>query len=134
MAWPVSAGAGMRSDAASHQSAVPKVTFSGARIAIRTASTQHGPMREFLKNLLQPLNLAGFFTIAGVALSLRFTEREVTLPATLCLVAFAVLFTVLGATAAHRKRIRSVLLALMAGAALSRSAWRPTWAPHRSCW
>lgn len=108
----------MRSDAASHPSAVPEVTFSGARIAIRTASAQHGPMREFLRNLLQPLNLAGFFTIAAVALSLRFTEREVTPLATLCLVAFAVFFTVFGATAGHRKRIHSVLLALMAGAAL----------------
>jgi len=115
----------MRSDAASHQSAVPEVTFRGARIAIRTASAQHGPMREFLGNLLQPLNLAGFFTIAGVALSLRFTEREVTLPATLCLVAFAVFFTVLGATAEHRKRIRSVLLALMAGAALVQISLAP---------
>lgn len=75
-------------------------------------------MREFLRNLLQPLNLAGFFTIAAVALSLRFTEREVTPLATLCLVAFAVFFTVFGATAGHRKRIHSVLLALMAGAAL----------------
>lgn len=125
MAWPVSADAGMRSDAASHQSAVPKVTFSGARIAIGTASAQHGPMREFLRNLLQPLNLAGFFTIAGVALSLRFTAREVTLLATLCLVAFAVFFTVFGATAEHHKRARSGLLALMAGAALIQISLAP---------
>ena len=118
MAAPVSADAGLESDAGSHRSAVPEVTFCAACIAINTASAQHGRMREFLRSLLQPLNLAGFFTIAGVALSLRFTEREVTLLSTLCLVAFALFFTLLSATADHRKRLHSVLLVLMAAAAL----------------
>ena len=104
---------------------MPEVIFCAALIAIAAASAQHWLMREFLRNLLQPLNLAGFFTIAGVALSLRFTAREVTVPATLCLVAFAALFTVLGATAEHRKRVRSVLLALMAGAALFQISLAP---------
>lgn len=104
---------------------MPEVTFSGTRIAIGAASAQHGLMREFLKNLLQPLNLAGFFTIAGVALSLRFTSREVTLQAVLCLVVFAVLFTLMGATADHRKRIRAALLTLMAGAALVQISLAP---------
>ncbi|MGH8027561.1 MAG: histidine kinase, partial [Pseudoxanthomonas sp.] len=75
-------------------------------------------MREFLRNLLQPLNLAGFFTIGAVALSLRFTPREVTLLAALMLLAFAVFFTVLCTVADHRKRLRTVLLCLMVVPAL----------------
>ncbi len=97
---------------------MPEVTFCGERIAIGSGSAQHVAMREFLRNLLQPLNLAGFFTIGAVALSLRFTSREVTLLATLTLLAFAVFFTTMVVMPDHRKRIRGALLCLMATAAL----------------
>ncbi|MET0582069.1 MAG: histidine kinase [Pseudoxanthomonas sp.] len=100
------------------RSAVPEVTFCRPRIAIGARRAQHWAMREFFRNLLQPLNLAGFFTIGAVALSLRFTHREVTLSTALLLLAFAVFFTVLGALADHRKRLRTLLLGLMAVAAL----------------
>lgn len=79
---------------------------------------QHVVMREFLRNLLQPLNLAGFFTIGAVALSLRFTERDVTLLMAMLLLVFAVIFTVLVSLPDARKRIRSVLLMSMAATAL----------------
>lgn len=75
-------------------------------------------MREFLRHLLQPLNLAGFFTIGAVALSLRFTPREVTPFAALTLLAFATFFTTMVVMADHRKRIRGALLCLMATSAL----------------
>ena len=75
-------------------------------------------MREFLRNLLEPLNLAGFFTIGAVALSLRFTPREVTLLVALMLLAFAVFFILLSTMPNHRQRTRGVLLWLMAMAAL----------------
>jgi signal transduction histidine kinase len=97
---------------------VPEVTFDGACIAIDAGSAQHVAMREFLRNLLQPLNLAGFFTIAAVALSLRFTSREVTLLAALTLLAFTTFFTTMVVMADHRKRIRGVLLWLMVMSAL----------------
>jgi signal transduction histidine kinase len=104
--------------AGSPRPAVPEVTFCGRRIAIDAGSAQHVAMREFLRHLLQPLNLAGFFTIGAVALSLRFTSREVTLYATLTLLAFAAFFTTMVVVAEHRTRIRSALLCLMATAAL----------------
>jgi signal transduction histidine kinase len=97
---------------------MPEVTFCARCIAIAEGSAQHGPMREFLRHLLQPLNLAGFFTIGAVALSLRFTPPEVTLLAALTLLAFTVFFTTMVATSEHRKRIRSVLLCLMVTAAV----------------
>ena len=75
-------------------------------------------MREFLRNLLQPLNLAGFFTIGAVALSLRFTERDVTLLAVLTLLSFSVFFTTMVLVPDHRKRLRGALLWLMATSAL----------------
>lgn len=97
---------------------MPEVTFCASRIAIRPVSAQHGGMRELLQSLLQPLNLAGFFTIGAVALSLRFTDREVTPLVAVLLAVFAALFIAMSATPAHRKRSRSVLLVLMATAAL----------------
>ena len=118
MTWPVWAATARRADAGSHRSAVPEVTFVGGRIAIAAGSAQHVAMREFLRNLLQPLNLAGFFTIGAVALSLRFTHRDVTLYAVLTLLAFTVFFTTMVVMADHRKRVRGVLLCLMATSAL----------------
>ena len=75
-------------------------------------------MREFLRNLLQPLNLAGFFTIGAVALSLRFVPREAVLLAIATLLAFTFFFTTLVSISEHRQRIRNLLLCLMAMAAL----------------
>ncbi|MEO8365153.1 MAG: histidine kinase [Pseudoxanthomonas sp.] len=118
MSRPVWAAAAHRSDAGSHRSAVPEVTFDGRRIAIDAGSAQHVAMREFFRNLLQPLNLAGFFTIGAVALSLRFTHRDVTPYAVLTLLAFTAFFTVLGALDDHRKRLRTLFLWLMLTAAL----------------
>lgn len=85
---------------------------------MHTARAQHGVMREFLRNLLQPLNLAGFFTIGAVALSLRFTDRDVMPLVAVLLLVFALFFMVLGALPEHRKPIRSLLLVAMATAAL----------------
>jgi signal transduction histidine kinase len=108
----------VRQDAGSRRHAVPEVTFCGSRIAFGPHRAQHVAMREFFRNLLQPLNLAGFFTIGAVALSLRFTHREVTQFTALLLLAFAVFFAVLGALPDHRKRLRTLLLCLMAISAL----------------
>ena len=58
------------SDAGSHQSAVPEVTFCARRIAKPTGSPQHGRMRAFFRHLMQPMNLALLLTWAAVALSL----------------------------------------------------------------
>ncbi len=75
-------------------------------------------MRNFLKSLLEPLNLAGFFTIGAVALSLRYSPGEVTVWVVLLLAAFALFFMVLSALPEQRKRMRSTFLVLMASAAL----------------
>ena len=118
MTAPVWALAAPRSVAVSHRSAVPEVTFCAGRIAIDRGSAQHVAMREFLRHLLQPLNLAGFFTIGAVALSLRFAPRESALLGTATLLAFTLFFTTLVSIPEHRKRARGVLLCLMAMAAL----------------
>ena len=97
---------------------MPEVTFRSRRIAIAIGSVQHVAMREFFRHLLQPLNLACFFTIGAVALSLRFTPREVTLLAVLTLLAFTAFFATMVIMADHRKRARGVLLCLMATSAL----------------
>ena len=72
MTAPVWAASACRSDAGSHRSAVPEVTFCGARIAIDAGSAQHVAMREFFRNLLQPLNLAGFFLRPGFGAAVDF--------------------------------------------------------------
>jgi signal transduction histidine kinase len=98
---------------------VPEVTFGGRRIANAANTVQHWLMREFLRNLLQPLNLAGFFTIGAVALSLRFMPAESVAIGRLTLSSFFVLFTLFVSVPERMRRRRGVLLWLMVAAALA---------------
>ena len=59
------------SDASSHQSGVPEVTFCIHRIAKPSGTPQHGGMRNLLRHLLQPLHLALLITWTAVALSMQ---------------------------------------------------------------
>ena len=79
------------------RSRVPEVTSCLGCIASAGRNTQHGGMHEFFRELRQPMNRAGLFTLAAVALSLRFLPLPQLIIAAALLAAFTVLFVVISA-------------------------------------
>jgi signal transduction histidine kinase len=67
---------------------VPEVTFVPRRIASAAARAQHVAMRDHLRGLLAPLNLALLLTWSAVAMSLRAESEAVQLPAWTLMLAF----------------------------------------------
>ncbi len=118
MTGPVSAAPALRSDAGSHRSAVPEVTFGRHRIAKPAGTPQHGRMRALLRHLLQPLNLALLLTWAAVAISLP-TENPPSLALCWALMALFLLCSLICDLPRFPKRWVNLLLALQALCALA---------------
>jgi signal transduction histidine kinase len=70
-------------------------------------------MRASLRSLLQPLPLAGLFTLMAVALSMRFVQAERLLPGAALLALFSSLFVLLQVLPKTHLRLHHTLLALM---------------------
>ncbi|WP_434026823.1 histidine kinase [[Pseudomonas] boreopolis] len=83
-----------RSAAAGHRSDLPEVTFGGGPIAGGRACGQHPHMPRFLRELLEPMSLAGLCTVAAVALSFGVEASPHGALRWLLLGAFAVLLHV----------------------------------------
>ena len=82
-------------------------------------------MHEFFRQLRQPMILAGLFTLAAVALSLRFLPPQRLVVAAALLAAFSVLFVVVSAGPDRWRRTRVVSLLLMPVVALTLSWLAP---------
>src|SRR4051812_33788118 len=112
------------SDARSHQSAVPEVTFGCTGVANRALAHQHACMRAMLSQLLQPLNLALMLTWTAVGISLRDVEPQ---SAVLC--AGLMVIFLMASLSCSVPRLRSwmgtSLLAIVAVCALSLVALTP---------
>jgi signal transduction histidine kinase len=104
---------------------VPEVTSCAGRIASTQGKPQHGGMHEFFRELRQPMNLAGLFTLAAVGLSLRFLPLPQLIVAAALLAAFSVLFVVISAGSEHWRRTRLVSLLLMPAVALALTWYMP---------
>ena len=70
-------------------------------------------MPPFLRQLLQPLNLAGLCTLGAVAMSMRWVPAENAVPAWATLAVFTLLFLSHDLVAARHPRLGHVLLAVL---------------------
>lgn len=82
-------------------------------------------MHEFFRELRQPMNLAGLFTLAAVALSLRFLPMPRLIVAAALLAVFSALFVVISAGPERWRRTRVVSLLLMPAVALTLTWYAP---------
>jgi len=82
-------------------------------------------MHEFFRELRQPMNLAGLFTLAAVGLSLRFLPLPQLIVAAALLAAFSALFVVISTGSEHWRRTRVVSLLLMPMVALTLTWYTP---------
>lgn len=103
--------------AAGHPGVVPEVTFRARPIAGASRGGQHRRMPRFLRELLQPMSLAGLITIGAVVLSFGFGDSPHGALRWLVLGAFTVLF--LGHDLLPWAWSRHVALVLQAIAALA---------------
>ena len=112
--------------------ALPEVTSCANGIASRTARPQHGgmarirliqshdlPLAERLRTLLHPFNLAGIFTWAAVALSLRLESDDAQLVGWALLLVFLLTLVAHDLLSERFPRITPMLLWLEAVAALA---------------
>jgi signal transduction histidine kinase len=94
-----------RSGAGGHRRRVPEVTFASSSIAPAAHTPQHGGMQR-LRPLLEPLSLAAWLAMAGIALSLR-AVADAQLPLAVALLAlFALAFAAQVTSPPHQRVLR----------------------------
>ncbi|TWI13452.1 signal transduction histidine kinase [Lysobacter ruishenii] len=104
---------------------MPEVTFFSTAIAARSRASQHAPMSPLLRHFLQPLNLAGLFTLVAVGMTLRWLPAERQAPAMALLVLFGVVLVWRELAEHARPRLAQCLLWLMPPLALALLALAP---------